>query len=96
MDGTYQLKLSAPTGDQSAILTMKTDGEKFTGTLEMMGMKQELKGSIKGNEFQFSLETRKMFMKVKVSFKGTIIGDTLEGIADSNFGSIRVTGSKLY
>lgn len=95
MDGTYKLKLSTPMGDQEGILTIKTANDIFTGSLEMMGTKQEIKGKIKGNQFEFSLEARKILLKVKIAFHGIVEGDQLTGEAETNFGKIAVTGVRL-
>lgn len=95
MDGTYKLKLLTPMGEQNGMLTIVASKNSFTGSLEMMGMKQEIDGIINGNNFEFKLEARKMLMKVKVVFHGTIIGDQLTGEAETNFGKISVSGNRI-
>lgn len=95
MDGTYKLKLSTQMGEQNGILSLVTSKDSFTGSLEMMGMKQDISGIINGNNFEFKLEARKMLMKVKVVFHGTITGDQLTGEADTNFGKISVSGDRI-
>lgn len=95
VDGKYKLSLSTPMGEQSGMLSIITSKDAFTGTLEMMGMQQDIKGTVKGNNFEFKLEARKMLMKVKIVFHGTIVGDQLTGEADTNFGKIRVSGNRI-
>lgn len=92
MNGTYNLTLQTQMGIQNGTLVMFAAGNKFRGTLELMGMKQEISGTVKGNSFEFSLETRKMLMKIKITFRGIIDGDKLTGEADTNFGKISVSG----
>lgn len=95
MDGTYRLKLSTPMGEQSGKLSIVVSKDNFTGTLEMMGMQQDIQGVVNGNKFEFKLEARKMLMKIKVVFRGTIEGDQLTGEADTNFGKISVSGNRI-
>lgn len=95
MDGKYKLSLSTPMGEQSGTLSIITAKDSFTGTLEMMGMQQDINGIVNGNNFEFKLEARKMLMKVKIVFHGTIVGDQLTGEADTNFGKISVSGNRI-
>ena len=50
VDGTYKIEIDTPMGKQEAKLTLKTAGEKLSGTMESsLGKTDFSGGTVKGN-----------------------------------------------
>jgi hypothetical protein len=54
IDGTYKIEVDTPMGKQEATLTLKTDGEKLSGTEESFFGKNDFTGSVQGDTVTWS------------------------------------------
>lgn len=94
-DGTYNITVHTPMGDQQGTLTIKMEGDAFSGTLETaMGTSDLSDCSISGNELQWRAETETPMGSIDVSFKAAINDDTITGEALTPFGSAPLEGKK--
>ena len=78
MTGTWAIEAthSAGTSTPTAIITQT--GEKLSGKYQGSYGESDLVGSIKGNDFTFTVEIGTE-QKVKVVYTGTLSGDTIKG-----------------
>ena len=66
--------------DVQTTLELKQDSEKLTGSIAVNGSKLDIrKGAIKGNELSFYVERELNGRKTRVTYKGTLAGDTIKG-----------------
>src|SRR5271156_5240029 len=89
LTGTWKLKLSAPTGEQTATLVLTRDGKGLTGTYAtetaIHGVK---KLSIKGGELRFRVDTKFREAELTLTFKGTLRDAAIKGDVDFKVGEL--------
>lgn len=97
VDGIWNLSVQTPIGKQNVKLTIKSDGNTFEGALDGGEGRNEITdGTIDGSSIFFRA-TIKRPVKVKVSYKAKIEGDSLTGTAKTpllptiNFSGTRST-----
>jgi hypothetical protein len=67
--------------DRETIFTLKTDGSAVTGTMsdpEGQGKDRPLKGTIKGDDISFTVDSEWQGNPVKLLVKGTVAGDEMK------------------
>lgn len=95
-DGIYSITVHTPMGDQQGKLTIKTEGNTFSGNLETdMGASDLSDCVISGNELQWRAESKTPMGPIDVSFKAVIDGDAITGEAVTPFGSAPMEGKKV-
>lgn len=92
LDGTYDVTVKSPLGEQKGTLTVKTDGDTFTGTNAGANGTFDVRGEVSGNTltWQQAITTP---MPMTLDMTATIDGDTLTGTAKAGaFGSFPMNG----
>ncbi len=96
IDGTYEITIKTPMGNQAGKLVIQTDGDILTGTSEgMMGVDEIQNGKVNGNEFEGMVETKSPMGPLKVTMKCKVEGDTLTGEATTPFGPAPISGKRV-
>lgn len=97
MNGVYNIIINTPMGVEAGRLTLFVrEGDKLSGILSIIGCETDFTGGkIFGNKFEFEGELHKILEKYYFTAKGTINGDTLKGEADTKFGKLPITGTRI-
>jgi hypothetical protein len=95
-DGTYQVTVKTPMGNQEGKLTIQTTGDGFSGSLETPSGASDFSGGrISGSRRQWQAETKTPMGAFDVSYSATIEGDTLSGTAATPLGEAPMEGKKI-
>lgn len=96
LDGVYETTVKSPLGDQKATLTVKTDGDTWSGSqVGAMGSAEISGGKIDGNTITWSMNVS-VPMPMTLDCKATIDGDTVTGsVTAGAFGSFPLTGTRV-
>lgn len=94
-DGHWSLMLETPVGERKATLTLRSNGDTFTGTQAAdVGSAEVLDGRIAGNDLSWKVSVTLPF-PLTVKFKATISGDAMTGTADTGWmGNFSFTGTR--
>jgi hypothetical protein len=95
IDGEWDCTMKTPMGDQKTVLTLKSDGNTFTGTSAgAQGSVEILDGKIDADTLTWTMQVTSPF-PMKLEGKLTVAGDTVSGaIKAGNFGSFATTGKR--
>ena len=95
VDGAWNCTVSSPMGPQASVMTLKSDGNSFTGTNSgALGSIDVEQGVIDGDAISFKMAL-KIPMPMELDCKAVISGDTLEGtVAAGVFGSWPLKGTR--
>ena len=95
VDGTWDTVVKSPLGDQKSTLTVKSDGNTFTGTnAGAMGSVDIDDGKVDGNTISWTMKMT-VPMPMTLDCTATIDGDTLTGsVGAGAFGSFPMTGTR--
>ena len=74
--GAWELTIDSPQGANTSTLTLKQDGEKLTGTYAGQFGQSQLKGTVKGNNADWTFENDQVGT---ISYSGTIDGTKMKG-----------------
>ena len=95
VDGTYDCVVKSPLGDQKTTLTVKSEGNSFTGTNAGAMGSTDVSGSVDGNKLSWKLSVT-VPMPLTLDCEATVNGDTLTGtVAAGAFGSFPMTGKRV-
>ena len=90
--GTWDTMATSPLGDQASVWTIADDG---TGVMASEMGNQVVEGIVvDGNDVSFVLEVDAGGQFLRLSFSGSIEGDSLNGAFASDFGDFAVTGTR--
>jgi hypothetical protein len=92
VNGTYDITVPTPMGDQTSRLILKTDGNTLTGTMEADAL---IDGKVNGNEVQWTKMQSTPMGELKLDFKVVIDGDKITGEVQTPFGPNSVTGVRV-
>jgi len=93
VDGTYKIELTTTLGPQSIELTLMTDGDSLSGTMDgYFGQQSFGGGTIKGNDISWSVELQSPVGEMRLDVKGTVNGDEISG--QVQIGSFRPSAFK--
>ncbi len=96
VDGIYRIEIDTPMGKQEAAVTLKTAGDKLTGTAESAMGKNDFNGSVKDNDVSWSFEIASPMGNMKLDFKGKISGNDISGeVSLGGFGNAPFKGKKV-
>ena len=91
IDGDWDITAQTPMGPQTSKLTIKTDGDTFTGTnVGPMGSADLEDGKIDGNTLTWSMK----MMGMDIKGTATIDGDTIKGSLNSPMGDATMEGTR--
>jgi len=95
VDGTWEVNISTPMGEQKATVTLTSTGSKLNGKMESAMGSQDFEGTVDGNKVAWNMDiTNPMPMTLKVS--ATVDGDTVSGdVGLGMFGSAPMTGKRI-
>ncbi len=95
VDGTYETLVKSPMGDQKGTLTVKTDGDTWTGTQAGAQGTTDVSGTVEGNTIKWSLAIT-VPMPMTLTNEATIDGDSITGsVTAGAFGSFPLTGTRV-
>jgi hypothetical protein len=80
--GAWEITVESPQGTMTMTANYKQDGETLTGnhTSEMGDM--PLKGTVKGNDLEYTISLDMGGQAMSILHKGRIDGDTIKGTAE--------------
>jgi hypothetical protein len=95
VDGTWNVVVKSPMGDQPSTLTLKADGGTLTGTASAQGNTNPIaNGKADGDTVSWSNSITTPF-PMTLEFSGKVEGDTLNGtVKAGSFGSFPFTGKR--
>lgn len=79
VDGEWSITVYSSQGPIPALLKLKVEGEKLTGTILGEGSEMPLEGTVKDNEVSFSF----WYGEIPVSMSGKVDGDSIKGYFDA-------------
>lgn len=94
-DGTYVVKVQTPMGALKGKLSIHTEGNSFSGSMETpSGASNFSNGTISGNQLKWQAETQTPMGAFDVSYTATIDGDNIVGEATTPLGAAPLEGTK--
>lgn len=95
VDGTWNTVIKSPMGDQSAVLTVVSSGDAFTGTWSSVtGTVAVQDGKVDGDRLTWKVGIT-VPMPMTLDCNATVSGDTISGtVTASAFGSFPLTGTR--
>jgi hypothetical protein len=96
VDGTWNLTVNTPMGEQKSTLVVASSGNTLTGTQSAgHGEGKPIEdGEINGNEISWKASITKP-MAMTLQFSGTVEGDTINGsVKLGMFGSAKFSGAR--
>lgn len=95
IDGTYNVITKAMTGKAEGVLELKTDGDKLTGVVHVMGMDVEIQdGKADGDSFSGFIEGQSPMGKMKMTVNGKVDGDKISGKLKARIGGAVFDGER--
>lgn len=95
IDGSYDVVVKSPLGDQKSTLTVKSDGNSFTGTNSGAMGSNDVSGEVSGNTLSWKQQMT-VPMPMTLDMNVTIDGDTVSGTVGAGaFGSFPLTGTRV-
>jgi hypothetical protein len=97
IDGTYKIEIDTPMGKQEATLTLKTAGDKLSGTAESMFGKTDFSGgTVKGNAVAWINEISSPMGNMKLEYSGKVSGNDISGeVKAGDFGTSPFKGKRV-
>jgi hypothetical protein len=97
VDGTYKIEIESPMGKQESTLTLKTDGDKLSGSMDSMFGKQDFSGgSVKGDDIAWVMEISGPMGNMKLEYTGKVSGNDISGsVKAGDFGSSPFKGKRV-
>lgn len=96
MNGVYNIIVHTPMGAELGRLTLLVKGDKLNGILSIIGCEADFTdGKVSGNNFEFTGELHKILERYHFTAKGTVDGDKLKAEADTKFGKLPITGTRI-
>jgi hypothetical protein len=88
--------MNTPMGQQKATITLATDGDALTGTMEGQQGTLELKdGAVDGDTVSWKADITNP-MPITLEFSATVDGDSLSGdVKLGSFGNASFTGTRI-
>jgi hypothetical protein len=94
VDGTYDVTVKSPLGDQKSTLTVKSDGNSFTGTNSGAMGASDISGEVNGNTLTWKQQMT-VPMPMTLDMTATVDGDTISGTVGAGaFGSFPLSGTR--
>jgi len=95
VDGKWNCTVDSPMGEQEFVLTVESDGDRFSGSaVGNVGSRDIPDGIVDGNDLSWTMQISKP-MPVTLSCKATVSGDSLEGKVKAGiFGSFPISGTR--
>ena len=96
VDGTYNIEIDTPMGKQTSKLTLKTDGNALSGSMESpFGTMDFSGGTVNGGQVTWGMEISGPMGSMKLDYKGTVTGDDISGeVKAGDFGTSPFKGTR--
>jgi len=97
IDGTYDIQVDTPMGAQSMKLTLKTDGDALSGSVEsQLGSSEFSGGTVNGDEVAWAMKVNSPMGEMELESKGKVTGDDIAGeVKAGNFGTSPFKGKRI-
>ncbi|HWI22316.1 MAG TPA: hypothetical protein VNT22_06840 [Baekduia sp.] len=94
-DGTWNVQMNTPMGEQTVVLTLVTDGAALSGKADTpFGLQEFDGGSVDGDELAWSVDVTSP-LPMTVNFSAKVAGDSIDGIVDAgSFGKFPYAGTR--
>ena len=79
ISGTWSAAVTLDAGSGTATFVLKQSGENLTGTYSGVLGNLDVKGTVKGNQVEWSFEQAEAG---KISYRGTLEGNTIKGTVE--------------
>lgn len=94
VDGSWDCTVQSPLGDQKSTLTVRSDGDTFTGTNAGAMGSADVSGEVRGSTISWKQQIT-VPMPMTLDCQATVDGDTLTGTVGAGaFGSFPLTGAR--
>lgn len=94
-DGNWKITINTPMGPQVVNATIKTEGDKFTGTTQGPMGSQEISGAVSGDTLTWSANITSP-MPMTLEFQATVAGDKMSGnVKLGAFGNAPLSGERV-
>ena len=94
VDGNWDVVVKSPLGDQKLTLTVKSDGNSFTGTGSGAMGSADISGQVDGNTLTWKQQVTTP-MPMTLDMNATVDGDTMTGTVGAGaFGSFPLNGTR--
>lgn len=94
VDGTYEVTVKSPLGDQKSTLTVKSDGATFTGTNAGAMGSSDISGEVDGDTLTWKQQMT-VPMPMTLDMTATVDGDSITGsVGAGAFGSFPLAGTR--
>jgi hypothetical protein len=94
VDGTYECTVKSPLGDQKMTLTVKADGDSFSGNVSGSMGSSDVTGEVRGSQISWKQQMT-VPMPMTLDCQAMIEGDSVTGTVGAGaFGSFPMTGSR--
>lgn len=95
VDGNWNLTMSTPMGERSAMLSLKSSGSTLTGTQSAEGNTGEIQdGTVNGNNVSWKISITNP-MPLTLDFNGAVDGDAISGqMSLGMMGSFSFSGTR--
>lgn len=95
IDGTYDCTVKSPLGDQKMTLTVKSDGDRFSGNVSGAMGSSDVSGDVRGQQISWKQQMT-VPMPMTLDCQATIEGDTVTGTVGAGaFGSFPLNGTRV-
>ena len=95
VDGSYDCTVKSPLGDQKMTLTVRSEGDGFTGDVSGAMGSMDVTGTVDGDTVSWK-QSMTVPMPMPLDCKATIDGDTLTGTVGAGaFGSFPMSGTRV-
>ena len=96
MDGLYEFNINSPMGNMKALINIVTNGNTFSGYVDVMGKRTEFKnGTISGENLYVTGSFAAKLMSIKYNIVGRVQNNILYINAQTNMGNFNLQGNKI-
>ncbi|WP_140231573.1 hypothetical protein [Sphingomonas japonica] len=94
VDGSYDVTVKSPMGDQKANLTVQSDGSAFTGNFAGGMGTSDVTGTVDGDTLKWKMDIT-VPMPMTLDCEATVAGDSIDGTVGAGaFGAFPMTGTR--
>lgn len=94
ISGEWDLTVNGPEGPIVATASLKQDGEKVTGAIQIPQGNAEMTGSLKGKALNLSFSIAGPNGALEIKVTGEVDGATMKGVIDFGMGMADFTAKK--
>lgn len=97
MDGTFDIRIDTPKTFKRGTVTLKGEGGEVTACLNVGRLENvEVQGTYQDKELAFDIDIEVAGLgQVAGTFTGTVWGNSIDAVGQTNMGKIEVTGTSI-